>query len=73
MPRGLILPPDVPKQAQQWWIATVKKIVETPEWKAYVEKQLLTENVVYGEDFRSFLNRTQDAFAEILRKSGAIK
>jgi putative tricarboxylic transport membrane protein len=73
MPRGLILPPDVPKQAQQWWIATVKKIVETPEWKAYVEKQLLTENVVYGEDFRSFLNRTQDAFAAILRKSGAIK
>lgn len=73
MPRGLILPPDVPKQAQQWWIATVKKIVETPEWKAYVEKQLLTENVVYGEDFRTFLNRTQDAFAAILRKSGAIK
>ncbi len=73
MPRGLILPPDVPKQAQQWWIATVKKIVETPEWKAYVEKQLLTENVVYGEEFRSFLNRTQDAFAAILRKSGAIK
>ncbi len=73
MPRGLILPPGVPKEAQQWWIDTVKKIVETPEWKAYVEKQLLTENVVYGEDFRSFLKKTQDGFAEILRKSGAIK
>jgi putative tricarboxylic transport membrane protein len=73
MPRGLILPPGVPKEAQQWWIETVKKIVETPEWKAYVEKQLLTENVVYGEDFRSFLKKTQDGFADILRKSGAIK
>jgi putative tricarboxylic transport membrane protein len=73
MPRGLVLPPDVPKEAQQWWIETVKKIVETPEWKAYVEKQLLTENVMYGEDFRAFLNKTQDAFAAILRKSGAIK
>jgi putative tricarboxylic transport membrane protein len=73
MPRGLVLPPDVPKEAQQWWIATVKKIVQTPEWKDYVEKQLLTENVLYGEDFRTFLQKTQATFADILKKSGAIK
>ncbi len=73
MPRGLVLAPDVPKEAQQWWIETVKKIVQTPEWKAYVDKQLLTENVMYGEDFRSFLQKTQDTFADILKKSGAIK
>ncbi len=73
MPRGLVLPPDVPKEAQQWWIATVKKIVQTPEWKDYVERQLLTENVLYGEDFRAFLQKTQSTFADILKKSGAIK
>ena len=73
MPRGLVLPPGVPKEAQDWWIATVKKIVQTPEWKAYIEKQLLTENVLYGEDFRAFLQKTQGAFADILKKSGAIK
>jgi len=73
MPRGLVLPPEVPREAQQWWIETVKKVVQTPEWKAYVEKQLLTENVMYGEEFRAFLQKTQNAFAEILRKQGAIK
>jgi putative tricarboxylic transport membrane protein len=73
MPRGLVLPPDVPKEAQQWWIETVKKVVQTPEWKAYVEKQLLTENVLYGEEFRTYLQKTQSTFAEILRKQGAIK
>ena len=73
LPRGLVLPPGVPKEAQQWWIETMKKVVETPEWKAYVDKQLLTENVLYGEDFRAFLVKTQGAFADILRKSGAIK
>jgi putative tricarboxylic transport membrane protein len=73
MPRGLVLAPGAPKEAQQWWIETVKKIVQTPEWKAYVEKQLLTENVMYGEDFRAFLQKTQNAFADILRKQGAIK
>lgn len=73
MPRGLVLPPDAPKEAQDWWIATVKKVVETPEWKDYVKKQLLTENVMYGEDFRGFLKNTQDQFAKILRAKGAIK
>jgi putative tricarboxylic transport membrane protein len=73
MPRGLILPPGVPKEAQDWWIATVKKVVATPEWKEYIDKQMLTENVLYGEDFRKYLERTQGTFAEILKKSGAIK
>jgi putative tricarboxylic transport membrane protein len=73
LPRGLVLPPDVPKEAQDWWIATMKKVVATPEWKAYIDKQLLTENVLYGEDFRAFLTKTQGVFGDILRKSGAIK
>jgi putative tricarboxylic transport membrane protein len=73
LPRGLVLPPDVPPAAQAWWIETMKKVVATPEWRAYIDKQLLTENVLYGEDFRAFLQRTQSTFADILRKSGAIK
>lgn len=73
MPRGLVLPPGVSKEAQDWWIETVKKIVQTPEWKEYIDKQLLTENVLYGEDFRAFLQRTQGTFSDILKKSGAIK
>jgi putative tricarboxylic transport membrane protein len=73
LPRGLVLPPGVPKEAQDWWIATMRKVVETPEWKAYIEKNLLTEYVLYGEDFRAFLQKTQTTFGDILRKSGAIK
>jgi putative tricarboxylic transport membrane protein len=73
MPRGLVMPPDIPKEAQDWWIAAMKKVVETPEWKEYIDKQLLTENVLYGEDFRAFLQRTQGTFGDILKKSGAIK
>jgi putative tricarboxylic transport membrane protein len=72
MPRGLILAPDVPEEAQAWWIETMKKVVETPEWQQYIETNLLTENVRYGEEFRTFLGETQGAFEEILREQGAI-
>ncbi|MGH8668138.1 MAG: Bug family tripartite tricarboxylate transporter substrate binding protein [Burkholderiales bacterium] len=73
LPRGLVLPPGVPKATQQWWIETMKQVVQTPEWKAYLGKNLLTENVLYGEDFNAFLTKTQNAFSVILKKSGAIK
>ena len=73
MPRGLILAPDAPAEAQAFWIETMKRVVETPEWAAYIENNTLTPTIVYGEDFRTFLNRTQNGFAEVLRSVGAIQ
>jgi putative tricarboxylic transport membrane protein len=73
LPRGLILPPDAPKEAQDWWTEAMKKVVETPEWAEYIKKNNLTPNVLYGEDFAAFLANTQETFAKVLRASGAIK
>lgn len=73
MPRGLILAPDAPAEAQQWWIETMQQVVETPEWDAYIEKNQLTENVIYGEDFRTFLATTKAGFGDVLRSVGAIE
>lgn len=72
MPRGLIMPPEVSEEARQWWIDTTKKIVETPEWKEYVEANFLTENVLYGDDFTRFLDRQVEIFETILTEAGAI-
>lgn len=72
-PRGIVLPPDAPKEAQDWWIATMKKVVETPEWTEYVKKHDLTENVLYGEDFSAFLAGVQNEFRRILKAKGVIK
>ena len=73
MPRGLILPPDAPAEAQAFWIETMQRVVETPEWAAYIENNTLTPTVLYGEEFRSFLTETQNGFEEVLRSVGAIQ
>lgn len=72
MPRGLIMAPDAPPEAQEWWIETMKKVVETPEWQAYIQNNNLTEDVRFGEDFRTYLAETSDTFEQILREHGAI-
>lgn len=73
MPRGLVLAPDVDPAVQQWWIDTMQQVVQTPEWQQYIEQNLLTENIRYGEDFREFLQTTTDTFERILREQGAIE
>lgn len=73
MPRGLILPPNAPAEAQEWWIATMQKVVETPEWGEYISSNTLTPTVIYGEDFRTFLENTKNGFEVVLREVGAIE
>ncbi|SDZ96525.1 Bug family tripartite tricarboxylate transporter substrate binding protein [Rubrimonas cliftonensis] len=73
MPRGLILPPDAPAEAQEWWIETMKKVVETPEWGEYIRSNTLTPTVIYGDEFGAFLSRTKNGFGEVLRSVGAIQ
>jgi len=73
MPRGLILPPDAPQEAQDFWIETMQRVVETPEWEEYIATNTLTPTVLYGEEFRAFLDETQSGFGEVLRSVGAIE
>lgn len=72
MPRGLIMPPGVSEEARQFWIDTIAKVVETPEWAEYVEANFLTENVQFGDDFTRFLEINIENFRTILSESGAI-
>jgi len=73
MPRGLILPPNAPEEAQQFWIETMQKVVETPEWGEYISGNTLTPTVLYGDEFRSFLIDTKNGFETVLREVGAIE
>ncbi len=72
MPRGMILPPKAPEEAQQWWIETMEQVVETEEWKSYIEENYLTEDIRWGEDFSEYLTETQNQFETILKEQGAL-
>jgi putative tricarboxylic transport membrane protein len=73
MPRGLILPPQAPGFAQEWWIETMKKVIATPQWRDYISKNALTEDVRWGADFTTYLQKTSADFERILREHGALK
>lgn len=72
MPRGLILPPEAPEEAQQWWIKTMRQVVKTPEWKKYLEENFLLKDEKWGEDFTAYLEDTQTSFQKRLTDLGAL-
>jgi tripartite-type tricarboxylate transporter receptor subunit TctC len=72
MPRGLILPPEAPEEAQEWWIDTMKEVVSTPEWQDYLDENYLLKDEQWGEDFTSYLDETQASFEDRLTELGAL-
>ncbi len=72
-PRGVVLPPEASKEAQEWWIATMKQVIEKPEWQEYVKKHDLTPTVLWGDEFTNFLTNAQSEFQRILKAKGVIK
>jgi putative tricarboxylic transport membrane protein len=72
LPRGLILPPDVPDEVRQWWIDTMKKVIATPEWQEYLDENALVEDVRWGSDFAAYLDQTDTQLENQLRELGAL-
>lgn len=72
MPRGLVLPPEAPREATDWWITTMKTVVATPEWKEYLRSNHLTEDLRWDTEFGSFLTTMSEEFKRILTEKGAL-
>lgn len=72
MPRGFILPPDAPDYARDWWITTMKEVVKTEEWQAYLADNYLTKNELWGDDFTAYLETTTAEFEKTLKEQGAL-
>jgi putative tricarboxylic transport membrane protein len=72
MPRGLILPPDAPDYARDWWIKTMKDVVKTEEWQSYLADNYLTKDELWGDDFTKYLETTTAEFEKTLKEQGAL-
>jgi putative tricarboxylic transport membrane protein len=72
MPRGLILPPDVPDYARDWWIKTMQHVAKSEAWTQYLDQNYLTKNELWGDDFTEYLETTTAEFENTLKEQGAL-
>ena len=73
LPRGVVLPPDVAPEIQDWWVETLQQAIQTEEWQDYLVTNSMSGNPIWGDDFGAYLEETSAEFEGILREIGAIQ
>lgn len=70
MLRGFFLPGGVSKEQAEFYAGLFRKIVETPEWKEYLERNALKPEFSSGQAFVDFLGKDEVRHRDIMKKAG---
>jgi tripartite-type tricarboxylate transporter receptor subunit TctC len=73
MLRGIFGPPDMPKPAVDWYIGFLKKVSETPEYKAYISKGALKAAFATGDEYTKWVAENETLHKNLMEKGGLVK
>lgn len=72
MLRIFMMPGGVKPDEQKFYVDLFKKVVETPEWKVYLEKNALQPEFMTGAPLDAFLSKDEQAHREIMKAAGFV-
>jgi putative tricarboxylic transport membrane protein len=70
--RGLFGPPEMPAPIVQYWRAALAQLVQSPAWKAELEKNQWV-NTFETDTFRASLDRENQIYSVLLKQLGLLK
>jgi len=73
MLRGIFGPPDMPKEAVDWYIGFLKKVYDTPEFKDYLSKGALKPAFATGAEYVKWLAGAEQLHKDLMGKGGLLK
>jgi putative tricarboxylic transport membrane protein len=65
--RGIVGPPDMPKEAVDWYVELFRKVYETPEWKEFMKKGAMVPKFLNSEQYRTFLVGFEKGHVKVMR------
>jgi putative tricarboxylic transport membrane protein len=71
--RLVVMPPDVPREVQDYYIDLLKRTVETPDWKEYAAKNSLTANWKSQDELKQMLAETAERYGALSERMGLMK
>jgi len=73
MLRGIFGPPDMPKEAVDWYVAFLKKVIDTPEFKDYMVKGALKPAFAAGPEYVKWVEENEKLHRDLMTQGGLIK
>ena len=71
--RGVVAPLDIPAENVKWLEDMFRKAIATPEWKEFLAKNYMEENVLGSEEFTKQSEKTSQMFEKYLSQIEAAK
>lgn len=71
--RGIYGPPEMPKEAYDYWNKKFAAMVKTKTWKQSLEKFELFDAFLPGDEFRKELAKDHETYKELLGTMGMLK
>lgn len=65
-PRGLMMPPGVSDEVIAFWEDALTQLVELPEWQDYLAQNFISERVLFGDEYQTYLEETIAAYDNAL-------
>src|SRR5262244_4082132 len=73
MLRGLFGPPAMPKDAVEWYQGFLKKVMDTPEFQAYLNDGALKSAWLTGPELTAWMDKEEQVHRDLMAKGGLLK
>jgi putative tricarboxylic transport membrane protein len=73
MLRGIFGPPDMPKDAVEWYVGFLKKVYDTPEFQDYLHKGALKPAFATGAEYAKWVEENDKLHRDLMAKGGLLK
>jgi len=73
MLRGIFGPPEMPKEAVDWYVAFLRKVFDSKDFQAYLHKGALKPAFTTGAEYVKWVEENEKLHKELMEKGGLIK
>ena len=73
MLRGIFGPPDMPKEAVDFYQGMLKKVYDSPEFQKYLLENALKPSWLTGADYVKWLGEAENLHKDLMAKGGLLK
>ena len=73
MLRGIFMAPGVKQEEIEFYVNTMKKVTETPEWKKYVQDMGLKAAFISGPEYVKWLEEKEKSTKELMASGKLLK
>ena len=72
MLRGIFGPPGMPKDAVDWYVAFLRKVFDSPEFKKYLEDGALKPAFSTGAEYTKWVDENEKLHKDLMAKGGLL-